>query len=49
MNKEQAITILIQVANLAQERGLLKLGDAVAVAQAIELVKPVEEVKEVKE
>lgn len=46
MDTKQAIDILIQVALLAQKGGLLQLNDAVAVAQAISVVKPKEEVKE---
>lgn len=40
MEKEKAIELLIQVANLAQERGILKLSDAVIVYQAIEVLTP---------
>lgn len=47
MTSEQAIDILIQVAHLAQKGGLLQLNDAVAVAQAISILKPAkEEVKD---
>jgi hypothetical protein len=50
METKQAIEILIQVAHLAQKGGLLQLQDAVAVAQAINVLAPKEEVKdEVKE
>jgi hypothetical protein len=40
MEKEQAINLLIQVAHLAQERGLLRLSDALQVAKAIETLQP---------
>ena len=40
MEKEKAIELLIQVANLAQERGILKLNEAVIVYQAIEALTP---------
>lgn len=42
MDANQAIGILVQVANLAQAKGALNLKDAVIVAQAIETltVKP---------
>lgn len=40
MEKEKAIEVLIQVANLAQSRGVLSLQDAVVVAQAIEMLTP---------
>jgi hypothetical protein len=46
METKQAIEILIQVAHLAQKGGLLQLSDAVAVAQAINVLTPKEEVKE---
>jgi hypothetical protein len=50
MQTNQAIEILIQVAHLAQKGGLLQLQDAVAVAQAINVLAPKDEVKdEVKE
>lgn len=39
MDNQQAIEILIQVAHLAQKNGLLQLQEAVAVAQAIEVLK----------
>ena len=39
MEKEQAINVLIQVAELAQKGGLLSLQDAVMVAQAINALK----------
>lgn len=49
MDQKQAIEILVQVAHLAQKGGLLQLNDAVAVAQAINVVVPKEEEdKEVK-
>jgi hypothetical protein len=47
MSQEQAIEVLVQVANLAQKGGLLQLQDAVVVATAIEVLLPKEE--EVKE
>lgn len=46
METQQAIDILVQVAHLAQKGGLLQLNDAVAVAQAIEALKPKEEPKD---
>ena len=46
MTREQAIDILIQVAHIAQKSGALGLQDAVAVAQAITVLKPLEEKKE---
>jgi hypothetical protein len=50
METKQAIEILVQVAHLAQKGGLLNLNDAVAVAQAINVLAPKEEVvEEVKE
>lgn len=45
MDQKQAIEILVQVAHLAQKGGLLQLNDAVAVAQAINVVAPKEEEK----
>lgn len=45
MENQQAIEILVQVANLAQKGGLLGLKDAAVVLQAIELLTPKEEVK----
>jgi hypothetical protein len=46
METKQAIEILVQVAHLAQKGGLLQLNDAVAVAQAINVLAPKEEVVE---
>lgn len=43
MKNEQAIEILIQVAHIAQKGGLLQLNDAVAVAQAINVLAPAKE------
>lgn len=43
MEQQQAIQILVQVANLAQKGGLLQLQDAVIVAKAIEVLTPKEE------
>lgn len=43
MEQQQAIQILVQVANLAQKGGLLQLQDAVMVAKAIEILTPKEE------
>lgn len=43
MEQQQAIQILVQVANLAQKGGLLQLQDAVVVAKAIETLTPKEE------
>jgi len=36
---KEAVEILIQVANLAQQRGILSLEDAVIVANAIKIIK----------
>jgi len=36
---KEAVEILIQVANLAQQRGILTLEDAVIVANAIKIIK----------
>jgi len=38
MTNKEAINLLVQVAHLAQERGLLKLNDAVVLAQAISVL-----------
>lgn len=46
MEQQQAIQILVQVANLAQKGGLLQLQDAVMVAKAIETLTPKEENEE---
>ena len=46
MEQQQAIQILVEVANLAQKGGLLQLQDAVVVANAIEVLTPKEEVVE---
>lgn len=43
MENKQAINILIQVANLAQQKGVLNLNEAVIVAQAIEALTPKQE------
>ena len=43
MSQEQAIEVLVQVANLAQKGGLLQLQDAVVVANAIEVLTPKKE------
>lgn len=48
MTNEQAIKILINVALLAQSKGVLALNDAVVVKEAIDLLAPKEEVKEEK-
>ena len=40
MDQQTAINVLVQGAHLAQERGLLKLQDASAVIQAIQVVQP---------
>jgi hypothetical protein len=40
MEKEQAIDLLVRVAHLAQERGLLRLSEALQVAKAIETLQP---------
>lgn len=46
MQKEQAVEVLIQVANLAQKSGLLKLEEAVTVVQAINTLMQKEEVNQ---
>ena len=38
LTKEQSIEILIQVANLAQSKGILQLNEAAVVAQAVEVL-----------
>lgn len=43
MTNEQSIGVLIQVAHLAQKAGVLSLQDAVAVAQAINVLTPAKE------
>ena len=43
MEKNQAITILIEVAKLAQSRGVLSLEDATVVLQAIKALEPIKE------
>jgi hypothetical protein len=43
MEKEQAIDLLVRVAHLAQQRGLLQLSDAVQVAKAIEVLQVAED------
>ena len=43
MEKNQAITILIEVAKLAQSRGVLSLEDATVVLQAIKSLEPIKE------
>jgi hypothetical protein len=40
MTELEAINILAQVANIAQEKGILKLQDAVIVSQAISVLMP---------
>jgi flagellar motor component MotA len=40
---EEAIKVLVQVAQLAQSKGLLSLEDAVVVLQAIKVLTPKEE------
>jgi hypothetical protein len=40
MTELEAISILAQVANIAQEKGILKLQDAVIVSQAISVLMP---------
>jgi len=44
---EDAIKVLVQVAKLAQSKGLFSLEDAVVVLQAIEVVTPKEKEDEV--
>lgn len=43
MNNEQAISVLLQVAELAQSRGILKLNEANIVFQAVSVLAPKEE------
>ena len=43
MNQEQAISILIQVANLAQSKGALTIKEASIVSVAIETLTPTQE------
>lgn len=43
MDQQQAINVLINVANLAQSKGILNLNDAVVVSQAIGALTPQEE------
>lgn len=40
MTEKEAISILAQVANIAQEKGILKLSDAVIVSNAIDTLIP---------
>lgn len=40
MDQQQAINVLINVANLAQSKGILNLNDAVVVSQAIGALAP---------
>jgi len=44
MEQGQALEVLLQVANLAQSKGILSLQDAVIVAQAVEVFSKKEEV-----
>lgn len=43
MNKEQALSILVQVAHIAQKAGALTLADAANVLVAIETLKPAQD------
>lgn len=43
MNQEQAIGVLLQVAELAQSRGILKLNEATVVFQAVSVLSPEKE------
>lgn len=43
MDEQKAVDVLIQVAELAQSRGVLSLDDAVLVRQAITVLTPKEE------
>lgn len=43
MTNEQAINVLVQVAELAQARGILKLNEAPVVFQAVSLLAPKEQ------
>jgi len=40
MNENQAVDLLVQVAKLAQARGILTLDEAVLVAQAVKVFTP---------
>ena len=40
MNKEQAINVLLQIAELAQSKGILNLKDATIVFQAVTVLSP---------
>jgi hypothetical protein len=40
MVNQEAVKLLIQVAHLAQQKGLLALSDAVKVAEAIDVLQP---------
>lgn len=42
MNNEQALNVLLQVAELAQAKGILKLNEATIVFQAVSLLAPKE-------
>ena len=46
MEQQQAINVLIEVAHLAQSKGLLSLQDAVTVSNAIETLNKKEEENE---
>lgn len=43
MQQEQAITVLLQVAQLAQAKGILSLEDAAIVNEAVKTLKPKDE------
>lgn len=47
MKQEDAIKVLIQVALLAQSKGVLALADAVIVKSAIDILSPKEELSKV--
>lgn len=49
MEQNQALAVLVQVAQLAQSKGILSLEDAVIVAQAVKVFTKEEEVEEVEE
>lgn len=43
MNQEQAISVLLQVARVAQKNGILLLEEAEVVSQAVKLLTPKQE------
>jgi len=43
MEKEQALEVLLKVAEFAQSKGILSLKDAIIVAQAVEVLNIIKE------